>query len=128
MTLQPGSGFIFLEAIDHIPSVKQETGFGAKTAEKDKPEQPYKFRVFAVGTSMPFHGMWIPPEVKPGDIVSLAQKNSVLREQQETTGLLIGDKRYRVVDFRDVLGIWRTDETTIADASADVIRDAMVSF
>lgn len=128
MTLQPASGFIFLEPIDHIPSVKQETGFGAKAAEKDKPEQSYKFRVFAVGTSMPFHGVWVPPEVKPGDIVSLTQKNSTLREQQETTGLLIGDKRYLVVDFRDVLGIWRTDETTVANASADVIHDAMASF
>jgi len=47
--------------------------------------------------------------------------NATLREQRETAGFVIDGKWYLVMDFRDVLGIWRNNETsdfnTIIDPS-----------
>lgn len=107
MDLKPNRGYIFVEPVDEIPSAKQEVGFSGKT-DKHKPEQPYKFRVVEVGLDLPFAGLWVPPDVEPGDIISHMQSNHTLREQRETAGFLVDERWYLVMDFRDILGVWRS--------------------
>ena len=102
-------GTIFVTPINEIPSSRTETGFGGKT-DKQKPEQPYKFKVVAVGGPIPSHGIMVYPEVEPGDIVSHNSTNLTLREQSYTSGFLVDDVLYHPWDFRDILGIWETNE------------------
>lgn len=109
MKLRPAAGNIFITPVEPIPSSRTETGFGGKT-DKQKPEQPYKFRVAAVGGPVPINGQWFRTEVEIGDIVSLVSTNLTLREQSETAGFLIDGVLYYAWDFRDILGIWETNE------------------
>jgi len=124
MNLKPAGGYIFVEPVDDIPSSKSEMGFGGKT-DKQKPETPYKFRVVAVGGKVAYQGLWIYSEVEPGDIISHMSNNATLREQRETAGFVINGNWYLVIDFRDVLGIWRNNETSDAIALSNAIADAM---
>ena len=109
MKLRPAMGTLFVTPIDQIPSSRTETGFGGKT-DKQKPEEPYKFKVVAVGGPIPSHGVMVYPEVEPGDIVSHVSTNLTLREQSDTSGFLVDDVLYHPWDFRDILGIWETNE------------------
>lgn len=110
MKLKPMRGMLFLKPIDEIKPDKPEVGFGSKT-EKLKPEQPYKFEVLAVGAPLPLDGIFIPAEVKPGDIVSLVFGNPTMRERvAEGTGFLVDDQLVHGADFRDILGVWEVYE------------------
>lgn len=104
--MKPARGYIFVVPVDEIPSIKSEAGFGVTHVDKQKPEQPYKFKVIAVGAPRPFDGLMIDSEVSVGDTISLMSSNNTLREQRETTGFLIGSTWIIPVDFRDILGIW----------------------
>ena len=109
MKLRPAAGTIFVTLVDTIPSSRTETGFGGKT-DKQKPEQPYKFMVAAVGGPAPINGQWFRTEVEMGDIVSSISTNLKLREDAEITGFLVDNVLYHPWDFRDILGIWETNE------------------
>jgi co-chaperonin GroES (HSP10) len=109
MKLQPARGYLFVIPVDDIPASKSGVGFGGKT-EKQKPEQPYKLRVAAVGGSRPYESIMIESEVKVGDIISHNSTNATLREQREQAGFLVDGVWYLPMDFRDVLGIWEDTE------------------
>lgn len=100
---------MFVVPVDDIPASKSGVGFGGKT-EKQKPEQPYKLRVAAVGGPRPYESVMIESEVKVGDIISTNSNNATLRENRETAGFLVDDVWYLPMDFRDVLGVWEDPE------------------
>jgi hypothetical protein len=106
MKLHPARGYVFVIPVDDIPSDKAAVGFGGKT-DKLKPEEPYKFKVVAVGAARPFEGMLIYSEVEEGDIISHQSTNATLREQRETAGFLIDGEWFLPLDFRDILGRWQ---------------------
>jgi co-chaperonin GroES (HSP10) len=105
MKLQPARGYIFVVPVDEIPSEKSVVGFGGKT-DKHRPEQPYKFKVIAVGGPRPYDGVCVDSEVAEGDIISHQSTNGTLREQRETAGFFVDDEWYLPMDFRDILGVW----------------------
>lgn len=112
MTLKPTRGLLFVVPIGKIDPPKEGMGFSAEK-QKHKPEEPYKFKVTAVGGPLPFDGIWVPSEVAVGDIVSLNQSNAAMRERiAEGAGFLLDGAWYYPVDFRDVIGYWRDDEKT----------------
>ena len=107
MNLEPTRGLVFLTPIDEIVPEKQDGHFGVKS-QKVKPEEPYKFKVISVGGPLPFDGLFIPPEVAPGNIVSLHFNNQMTRERvAEGAGFLVNGVWTYGVDFRDILGIWK---------------------
>ena len=118
--MKPTRGLVFLKPIDEIKPEKPEMGFGSKL-EKLKPEQPYKFEVLSVGDSLPVDGVFVPAEVKPGDIVSLVHTNQTMRERiAEQVGFYINDLWIYPVDFRDILGVWSEDEKTDISNTTDI--------
>jgi hypothetical protein len=127
MNFRPAMGSYFLTPVDEILSGKTEVGFGGKT-DKSKPEVPYKFRIAGVGGPVPFSGVMVYPEFQIGDIVSSNETNSTFREQKDSKGFIIDGVWYFPVDFRDILGIWETNEereqkaTRILDACAVAMR------
>jgi co-chaperonin GroES (HSP10) len=107
--LQPSRGFLFVRPVSDIPKAEKnskETGFGIKS-DKSKPEEPYQFKVLAVGAPRPFDGCMIESEAQVGDIVSHTATNKTLREDIHDSGFLMDGVHILVMDFRDVLGIWR---------------------
>jgi co-chaperonin GroES (HSP10) len=105
--MRPSRGTIFVKPIDEIPSVKSKLGFG-EVATKEKPEEPYKFLVVAVGEEFPHEGLWIDSEVKKGNVVSLNKTNSSIRAENETSGFLLNGERLTAIPFDDILGIWES--------------------
>lgn len=109
MNLKPAPGTIFIQPVDLIPPSKTEVGFSGKT-DKQKPEQPYKFRVLAVGSKQAHQGLWVESPVEPGDIISHVSTNAKWREIAETSGFLVDGELCMPIEFGDILGIWETDE------------------
>jgi hypothetical protein len=109
MNLKPNRGILFVVPIDEIKPVKVKAGFEGKAAEKQKPETPYKFKVVAVGGPLRVHDIWIPCDAQVGDIISHTSTNAHLREQIEESGMLLDGVQHLVLDFNDVLGVWKEE-------------------
>lgn len=111
MTLKPTRGLLFVVPLDKIEPPKDGMGFGAEK-QKHKPEEPYKFKVVAVGAVLPVDGLWVESEVRVGDIIALNHSNVTMRERiAEGSGFLLDGVWHYPVDFRDVIGYWSEDET-----------------
>lgn len=109
MTLMPAQGYMFVVPEDTIPATSKEVGFSGKT-EKFKLEVPYKLRVVAVGAPrVTEYGESIFAQAKVGDLISSIKRNSSLRDDIEQSGFLLDGKQVLVMDFTDLIGIWREE-------------------
>jgi co-chaperonin GroES (HSP10) len=109
MKLRPARGLAYVVPISDIPSAsKKANGYGVEAADKNKgTEEPYQFRVVAVGASKPTSfGSWIYSQLQVGDIVALSATNSTLRTNRDESGFTLDGQWTMVIDFEDVLGIW----------------------
>ena len=104
MNLKPGPGYIFLKMLDKMPDKIKGTGFGAET-QKLSAEEPYKFKVVAVGGPRPFEGRVWPSPVEEGDTIFLNNHNKSLRESYPESWFLHEDEMYLAADFSAVMGI-----------------------